>query len=72
VLGGTKFQQGMAGNKAANATRSKAGFSDMQVLRGKKVESGSPTSEGSTSYTRKNPVEKDFSTKKYNPKTKLY
>lgn len=70
--GGNKFQQGMAGNKAANKTRKAGGAHDMTVLRGKSVGSGGFTSQGDVTYTRDKPVEKDFTRLKLNKKTGMY
>jgi hypothetical protein len=72
LSGGNLFQQGMAGNKAANKTRSKGGAGDMSVLRGKAVGSGGTLSEGNVTYTRQKPVEKDFTKLKQNKKTGQY
>lgn len=72
LSGGNKFQQGMAGNKAANATRKAGGAHDMTVLRGKSGGSGSFLSEGNVTYTRDKPVEKDFSRLRQNKKTGEY
>ena len=72
LSGGNLFQQGMAGNKAANKTRKAGGAGDMTVLRGKSTGSGGFLSEGDVTYTRDKPVEKDFSKMRKNPKTGKY
>lgn len=72
LSGGNLFQQGMAGNKAANQTRKVLGAGDMTVLRGKSTGSGGFLSEGDVTYTRDKPVEKDFTKMKKNPKTGKY
>lgn len=63
--GGTKFQNQMAGNKAANATRSAAGAGDMNVYRGKDTE-------GRTTYSRDKNVELEHVTAVKNKKTGQY
>ncbi len=72
MSGGNKFQQGMAGNKAANKTRIKGGAGDMMVYRGKSVGSGQVTSEGDTVYFRNKPVERNHPYLTRNPKTGEY
>jgi hypothetical protein len=72
LSGGNLFQQGMAGNKAANKTRKAGGAGDMTVLRGKSTGSGGFLSEGDVTYTRDKPVEKDFTKMRKNPKTGKY
>lgn len=59
LSGGNKMQQGLQGNLAANKARIAGGAGDMTVTRGKSVDSGAALSSGTTSYTRKGPVEKE-------------
>ena len=63
--GGTDYQNVMAGNKAANATRSKAGYGDMQVHKGRN------TSKQIT-YMRDNKVEMNMPYAVKNKKTGQY
>jgi hypothetical protein len=62
---GTDYQNAMAGNKAANATRSKAGYGDMNVNKGRNTE-------GKITYMRNNMVEKNFPRAIKNQKTGEY
>ena len=63
--GGTEYQNIMAGNAAANATRTKAGFGDMSVKKGRDTE-------GKITYMRQNKVHKNMPTATYNKKSGLY
>jgi hypothetical protein len=63
--GGTEYQNIMAGNTAANATRAKAGFGDMSVKKGRDTE-------GKITYMRQNKVHKNMPTATYNKKSGLY
>jgi hypothetical protein len=72
LSGGNKFQQGLQGNLAANRTRSAGGAGDMTVLRGKSTGSGGFLSGGDVTYTRQNPVEKNFTKLRQNKKTGEY
>lgn len=63
--GGNEYQNIMAGNTAANATRTKAGFGDMSVKKGRDTE-------GKITYMRQNKVEKNMPTGTYNKKSGLY
>jgi hypothetical protein len=63
--GGTDYQNAMAGNKAANETRTKAGFGDMNVNKGRDTE-------GNITYSRNNKVEKNMPRAIKNQKTGQY
>jgi hypothetical protein len=62
---GTDYQKVMAGNKAANETRSKAGYGDMNVSKGRDTE-------GKITYMRNNKVEKNMPRAVMNKKTGQY
>jgi hypothetical protein len=67
--GGNEYQNIMAGNRAANATRSKAGYGDMNVMKGKEISASGPNK---ITYMRGNKVEKNMPTGTYNKKSGLY